>query len=190
LERELKAFDLIEHLHYTVSINAPEGDDIKKPIRNLLIFAVVTLTSGFLGVLLDRQVPPENPMEGPGVLLWLIAPLAVSLLLRAVGKEGWKDFGLRPHFKDGWIWYLVALLITPLIVLITLRLGKLLGAVSLSGFLRMGFGALPPLIAAAFGAAIVKNIFEVFAWRGYLTPRFEALNVHLRLAGLAAAHSG
>ena len=151
---------------------------MKKPIRNLFIFAVVTLGCGFLGMFLDRLVAPEDPMQGLGVLLWLVAPLAANVLLRAFGKDGWKDFGLRPHFKDSWIWYLVALLVAPLVVAVTLGLGKLSGAVSLAGFAELGFVSLPPLIAAAFGGAVVKNIFEEFAWRGYLTPRFEALKMH------------
>jgi membrane protease YdiL (CAAX protease family) len=151
---------------------------MKKPIRNLIIFAVVALGCGFLGMLLDRLVPAEDPMKGLGVLLWLVAPLAVNLLLRALGRDGWKDLGLRPHFKDGWVWYLAALLIAPLVVLVTLGLGRVFGVVSLSGFAAMGFGALLPLMAAAFGGAVVKNIFEEFAWRGYLTPRFEAIKLH------------
>jgi membrane protease YdiL (CAAX protease family) len=133
---------------------------------------------------LDRLMPPENPMEGLGMLFWLIAPLAANLLLRSLGKDGWKDFGLRPNIKGGWIWYPAALLIIPLVVLATLGLGKMFGAVSLSGFSRMGFNALTPLMAAAFGGAAVKNIFEEFAWRGYLTPRFEALGVHPFLSSL------
>jgi hypothetical protein len=34
---------------------------------------------------------------------------------------------------------------------------------------------------AAFGAAAAKNLFEEFAWRDYLTPRFAALGLHLML---------
>jgi membrane protease YdiL (CAAX protease family) len=33
------------------------------------------------------------------------------------------------------------------------------------------------LFGAAFGASMVKNIFEEFAWRGYLTPRFAELGL-------------
>lgn len=157
---------------------------MKKQIRNLIIFAVATLGCGFVGMFLDRLVPAEDPMKGLGVLLWLATPLAANLLLRALGRDGWKDLGLRPHFKDGWIWYLTALLIVPLVVLVTLGLGVIFGAVSLSGFAARGFGALQPLIAAAFVGAVVKNIFEEFAWRGYLTPRFEAIKLHPFLSSL------
>lgn len=157
---------------------------MKKSIRNLVIFAVVTLGCGFLGMFLDRLVPPQDPMKGLGVLLWLVSPLAVNLLLRALGRDGWKDLGLRPNFKDGWIWYPAALLIAPLVVLITLGLGTVFRAVSISGFTRMGFSALLPLMVAAFGAAMLKNIFEEFAWRGYLTPRFEAIKLHPFLSSL------
>ena len=34
-----------------------------------------------------------------------------------------------------------------------------------------GFAAFLPFLGAAFVGAMAKNIFEEFAWRGYLTPR-------------------
>jgi len=151
---------------------------MKISIRNLVIFALVSLGGGFLGMVLDRLNPPEDPMQGLGVLFWLVSPLAGNLLLRALGGDGWQDFGLKPNFKEGWIWYLAALLIVPLVVLITMGLGTLFGAISLAGFAKLGFSAFLPLVAAAFSGAMVKNIFEEFAWRGYLTPRFEAINLH------------
>lgn len=151
---------------------------MNKSIRNLVIFSIVAVGSGFLGIAVDRLNPPQDPMQGLGVLIWLVLPLAANLLLRALGGDGWKDFGIKPNFKEGWIWYFVALLIVPLVIILTLGLGMVFGAISLSGFTEKGFSAFLPLIFGAFATAMVKNIFEEFAWRGYLTPRFEAIKLH------------
>lgn len=150
----------------------------QRTIRNLVIFAIVSLGGGFVGMALDRVSPPENPMQGLGVLVWLVSPLAAHLILRAVGGDGWKDFGILPNLPSGWVWYLVALLIAPLATLITLALGAVAGVVSLAGFSEQGYGAYLPLVGGVFVAAMVKNIFEECAWRGYLTPRLEALGLH------------
>jgi membrane protease YdiL (CAAX protease family) len=151
--------------------------DRRRTIRNLVIFTIVTLSCGFVGLALDRLSPPADPMQGLGALVWLISPLAANLILRAVGGDGWKDFGIRPNLKAGWPWYLAALLIAPLVTILALILGVVFGAVSLSGFAGRGFGAYLPLVGAVFLGVLVKNIFEEFAWRGYLTPRFEALKL-------------
>jgi len=151
---------------------------VKKSLRNIIIFSIVSLGGGFLGIALDKMNPPANPMQGLGVLLWLVSPLAAALLLRALGGDGWKDFGLKPNFKVGWIWYLAAILIVPLVVLITLGLGSLFGGISLDGFAKMGLSAFLPLVLSGLVGTLMKNIFEEFAWRGYLTPRLEAIGAH------------
>lgn len=152
--------------------------DRKRTIRNIIIFTVVTLSCGFAGIALDRLSPPQDPMQGLGALAWLVSPLAANLLLRWLGRDGWKDFGIRPNLRSGWIWYLVALLLTPLVTILLLALSAVFGAVSFSGFAEKGLGAYLPLVGTLFIGVMVKNIFEEFAWRGYLTPRFEALKLH------------
>ena len=150
----------------------------KRTVRNIIIFTIVTLGCGFVGIAFDRFAPPPTPMQGLGALIWLASPLVANLILRVVGGDGWKDFGIRPKLRSGWLWYIAALLIPLLVTLLTLVLGVLLGAVSLSGFSTQGFAAFLPLVGGVFIAVMVKNIFEEFAWRGYLTPRFEALKLH------------
>lgn len=157
---------------------------MNKSIRNITIFAIVALGGGWLGVALDRMSPPSDPMQGLGALVWLVSPLLANIMLRTFGGDGWKDFGLGLNLKAGWMWYLVAPVITLIASLIPLGLGAVFGAISLSGFSQQGFGAFLSLTGAAFGFAMVKNIFEEFAWRGYLTPRFEALKLNPYLSSI------
>jgi membrane protease YdiL (CAAX protease family) len=151
---------------------------MNKTIRNLIIFTAVTLTCGFLGIALDRLNPPQDPLQGLGALVWLVSPLATVLVLRAFGGDGWQDFGIKLNLRASWMWYVTAVLIIPLITLLTLTLGVIFGAISLTGFETEGFHAFLSLMGVTFVSVMVKNIFEEFAWRGYLTPRFEALRLN------------
>jgi membrane protease YdiL (CAAX protease family) len=148
-----------------------------RTLRNMILFSIVAAGGGFLGIALDRLSPPPNPMQGLGALVWLVSPLLANLLLRAFGGDGWKDFGLGPRLKAGWIWYPAGLVITLGASLVPLGLGAIFGVTSLSGFAQQGLGAFLSLTGTAFSLSMIKNIFEEFAWRGYLTPRFEALGL-------------
>jgi membrane protease YdiL (CAAX protease family) len=104
--------------------------------------------------------------------------MITGLLLRAFGGDGWKDAGLAPNLKQSWVGYLVAFLIFPLVSVVVFGLGLSVGAFSAPGFQSQGLSAFVSLVAIAFVSGFIKNIFEEFAWRGYLTPRFEALKLH------------
>jgi membrane protease YdiL (CAAX protease family) len=143
--------------------------------RNLIIFAAIIIASGWLYQIVNIFFPGPTPEQNLGILFWIITPLSMVLFLRGLGKDGWKDFGLR--LKGHWGWYALSLLIYPVTIVITLGLGASFGMVSLSGFAEQGFGALVAVAATGLIASAIKNIFEEFAWRGYLTPRFEALDL-------------
>lgn len=151
---------------------------MNKAVRNLVIFTLVAIGGGFSGILIDRLAPPPNPMQGLGILIWLVSPFIANLLLRGFGGDGWKDFGLRPKLMSSWKWYLVALIVPLFVTLFSLILGSAFGAVSVSNPTGPGINALILTIGAAFGANAIKNVFEEFSWRGYLTPRFEAIGLH------------
>lgn len=69
---------------------------MKRSILNIVIFAVVTIGAGFFGAWINRQIPVSDPMQSLGILIWLVTPLLANLLLRLLGGDGWKDFGLNP----------------------------------------------------------------------------------------------
>ena len=95
----------------------------RRTIRNLIIFALVAVGGGFLGMAVDSLQPPADPMQGLGALIWLVSPLAANLLLRVFGGDGWKDFGWNPNLPSAWVWYVFALVVSPLVILIVFGVG-------------------------------------------------------------------
>jgi hypothetical protein len=61
--------------------------------RNLIIFTVITLASGWLGVLLDMVLTDRPEGNSPGGL-WLILPLLTAMVLRLISRDR-KDTGLK-----------------------------------------------------------------------------------------------
>ena len=153
--------------------------DKKQTKRNLIIFIGLVLVLAILaGVIEPFTVPPgsEPGTSGLGQLLWIIAPLAVMLILRIFGGDGWSDFGLRPNFKGNGFWWLISIFVFPVVLTITVLIGTLLGGIDLDVSMLSVFVAalLPGLIGA-----VVKNIFEEFAWRGYLAPQVYSLEMNV-----------
>ena len=146
-------------------------------IRNLVIFTAVVLAIGWIGRWLD--VLMGNPdSEGLGILLCLVAPTGIALLLRAFASVGWSDFGIKPNLRGNAVWYLVALLIYPMLTALVLAIG---GSLSLIAFPGLSFGTVG-LILQTFALGVlpqfVKNIFEEAAWRGYLAPKVYSLGLN------------
>lgn len=151
-----------------------KGQNKKTTIRNLIIFTIVVITSGWLGRGLD--VLMGNPSKDSlGMLLWLIIPLAASLLLRTFAGDGWKDIGIKPSFKKNVTWYIIALCIFPIVTILNLFIGNSLGWITFSNFkLSLFFQAFLGAILPNF----FKNIPEEFVWRGYLAPKVYSLNLN------------
>ncbi len=150
--------------------------------RNLIIFAVLVLGIAVLARVVEPlTVPPdaEPGASGLGQLLWIIAPLGVMLLLRIFGGDGWGDLGLRPNFKGNGFWWLVSILVFPVVITLSVLIGALLGGLKLDLDMSSAFLAalLPGLISAA-----IKNLFEEFAWRGYLAPKVYSLKMNIWLS--------
>jgi membrane protease YdiL (CAAX protease family) len=150
--------------------------------RNLIIFTVLVLGLAALARLVEPlTIPPsaEPGTSGLGQLLWIIAPLAVVLLLRLVGGDGWTDLGLRPSFRGNGFWWLVSVLTFPAVITISVLIGALLRGLELNVNMLPAFVAalLPGLISA-----MIKNVFEELAWRGYLAPKVYSLNMNIWLS--------
>jgi membrane protease YdiL (CAAX protease family) len=141
-----------------------------KTVRNLIIYVIVFNLLAWLGWLVAQDGTVES--IGLGTLIWLGAPLLVSLVIRLFSKD-WKDLGLSPRFKNNGKWYVFSFLVFPVLLTLVLLIGLIFGGVSLANF-QVGpfFGS---LVAAFFSFTFVKNIFEEFSWRGYLTPKVNSI---------------
>jgi membrane protease YdiL (CAAX protease family) len=154
----------------------------KRTIRNLVIFTVLVLGAAVLaGAIEPFTVPPdaEPGASGLGQLLWIVAPLGVSLLLRLFGGDGWSDFGLRPNFRGNGFWWLVSVLVLPVVISVAVLCGVLFGGLALD---MTKVAVFPNVLLSALVVASVKNVFEEFAWRGYLAPKLYSLNLNIWLS--------
>ncbi|MGB7063010.1 MAG: CPBP family intramembrane glutamic endopeptidase [Candidatus Zixiibacteriota bacterium] len=146
-------------------------------IRNLAIFVIVVLAIGWIARGLD--VLMDNPAsEGLGILLWIITPLGVSLLLRAFAGDGWKDFGIKPNINGNGSWYVVALLVYPVLTALVLIIGRGLGLITFPSLSLNTLGLVSQTFALGILPHFLKNIFEEAAWRGYLAPKVYSLRLN------------
>ena len=141
---------------------------MNKDIRNIIIFAFVAFVCGWSGVLADKFVAQQPEGDTLGMGIWLVLPLLTVILLRFFANDGWKDLGFKPNFKGNTRWYVIALLIYPLVTAIVLALGKITGWIDFANFRTEVFFT---GFTAALLPNFVKNIFEEFVWRGYLTTK-------------------
>lgn len=154
----------------------------KRTKRNLVIFTTAVLGLAVLGWIIDPFTLPPDAAPGTaglGQLLWIVSPVLVMVLLRSFGGDGWADFGLRPNLKGNALWWLVSIFIFPIVILLITLAGVTTGGLELdTGLLASASTMLIPLIVSA----LIKNIFEEFAWRGYLAPKIYSLNKNIWLS--------
>ena len=54
----------------------------KKPIKNIGIFIIVAVASGWLGLLIDKSLEQQTDGDSLGMGVWLILPLLTTIILR------------------------------------------------------------------------------------------------------------
>lgn len=147
---------------------------VKSTKRNLIIFIAVTLASGWIGVLVDSLLTEQPDGDSLGMGVWLILPFITAIVLRIISKDK-KDIGLKPNIRKNGKWYMVSIAIFPVVTVIVVGIGGFLGLVDYSAFKSSEFISL-----ALFSILmnLIKNIFEEFSWRGYLTPKLIDLSLN------------
>ena len=144
----------------------------KKTLRNIILFSLVAISCGWIGVGVNQLLGEPSNLESLGSGIFIVSPIVCMILLRLLGGDGWKDFPLKPRFKQNTRWYIFAIAVYPVVIGITLFVGKLLGWVDVSKF---SVATYLPVFATAFLPIFIKNILEETAFRGYLTVKMEQL---------------
>lgn len=156
----------------------------KRTLRNVILFSFVAVVCGWVGVGVDKLLGQPSNLESLGALIFISSPILCMVLLRLFGGDGWKDLPLKPNFRRNARWYLFAIVVYPVVIGITLFIGKLFGWVDVSKF---SIAAYFPVFIAAFLPQCLKNIFEESVWRGYLTVKVEQLTQNEWLVYLVVA---
>jgi CAAX amino terminal protease family protein len=149
-----------------------------------MLFSFVAVVCGWVGVGGDKLLGQPSNLESLGALIFISSPILCMVLLRLFGGDGWKDLPLKPNFRRNARWYLFAIVVYPVVIGITLFVGKLFGWVDVSKF---SIAAYFPVFIAAFLPQCLKNIFEESVWRGYLTVKVEQLTQNEWLVYLVVA---
>jgi len=167
-----------------ISSNNTAKTSIEQPsIRNLLIFTVIVLASGWIGIGLDISLG-QSAGAGLGMLIWILSPFVVSFSLRKFGGDGWSDLGLRPNLIGNWYWYGLSIFLYPICVIVIVVLGVILGYVEWQEMNASNIKLVVVVFSQTFLLQMVQNTFEETGFRGYLTPRayslgWNALWVHV-----------
>jgi membrane protease YdiL (CAAX protease family) len=149
----------------------------KRTIRNLIIFTILVLASGWLGRWVDALAGNPPSLAGLGALIWITAPLVISFLLRALAGDGWQDLGVNPAFKNNGGWYTLSMLVYPLGATLILVIGLAVGAISFSA--SATFGLFARALALLLIPQLLTNIPEEFGFRGYLAPKMQTLPLNI-----------
>lgn len=145
--------------------------------REVALFVVIMIAAGWIGVWLNIAMGTGDTTQGLGTLLWLLAPAIAALVFALRGGDWVQNLGLGFGRAGRGVWYALAVLITPIIVMLLVPLAMLTGAITINGQATSGMAA---LAAGFLVSSAIKNVVEELCWRGFLTHWLEGT----RLAGL------
>ncbi len=144
----------------------------------------------------------NSRLIAPGISLAVIllavpymgAPALAHILTRLITREGWKDVGLRPHFRHGWPYWLMGWVLPGVVTIIggavfyllfpqyfdsSLKLVResLARSPLLSSLSPWTFVAVETMIAIVISPILnaLATLGEEFGWRAYLLPRLMPL---------------
>lgn len=127
----------------------------RKVLRNTVIFIILVLLSGWIGVLVDSILPEQPDDNSLGMGIWLVLPMLIAVVITIFSKGSWKDFGFKPNIKGNIKWYLIAVLIFPVVTAFVLIIGVTAKWIDLSTFdLRT--------LTIVFSSTLLFNFFKKY----------------------------
>lgn len=146
----------------------------KKLLRNTVVFIVLVILSGWIGILVDSVLPEQPKGDSLGMGIWLVLPMLTAISITIFSKGSWKDLGLKPNFKGNIKWYLIAALIFPVVTAIVLTIGAITKWIDSSAL------DLRPFILLFSSTLLINFIIDIFdgvPLYGYLTSQLVKLNL-------------
>jgi membrane protease YdiL (CAAX protease family) len=149
------------------------------------------------GLFNSVELAPGIPMYSVLLIGYMATPALAHILTRIVTREGWKNVGLRPKFKQGWRYWLAAWF-GPLVLILV---GTAIFFLVYPKYFDPALGRLEETLAASDVAAsdlgmplqvmLIVNVIqavliapvinaipvlgEEFGWRAYLQPKLMPL---------------
>lgn len=151
-----------------------------KTLRNVIIFSLVALSCGWIGRLVDLQAGTDEN-GSLGQLIWIVSPLLTMVIMRSWMGDEWKDLGIKPRLKGNVVLYIFSLLFFPLMTAVIVGISSNMGWTDMSPLSSHYLTA----VGIALLPSLIKNIFEEFAWRGYLAPKLYTLGYHRFIVHIA-----
>ncbi|MEC0144581.1 type II CAAX endopeptidase family protein [Paenibacillus alginolyticus] len=151
-----------------------------KTLRNVIIFSLVALSCSWIGRLVDLKAGTDAN-GSLGQLIWIISPLLTMVILRSWMGDGWKDLGINPRVRGNIFLYLFSLLFFPFMTMVIVGISSSLGWMDISPMSSHYVTA----VGIALIPSLIKNIFEEFAWRGYLAPKLYTLGYNRFIVHIA-----
>lgn len=144
-----------------------------KIIRNVVVFIVVVILSGWIGVLVGSVLTEQPKGDSPGMGIWLVTPMLAAITITIFSRGNWNDLGFKPNFKGNIKWYFIAALVFPVVTSIVLIIGVITDWIDTSTL------DLRPFILVFSSTLLfnfIKNIFDGTPLFSYLTPKLVKLN--------------
>ena len=140
------------------------GAPAVSPLTRLVVFSAVALSSGWIGLLVNKALGIPHSMNSLGSLIWIMTPLLAGAVMAL------SDPSLRRSYVASWLpgrlrAYGVALAAFPLSFAVAIAVGWAAGWLT-----PTGLGAFGGVVAANVAGTVLKNVAEEGAWRGYLAP--------------------
>jgi len=141
---------------------------------NILLLALLSIAAGWFGILLNLLTGQTNL----ALSVFLALPPMGVLILNLVYKNTDIYPGLKIQLKNNTMGYILAFLLFPVLVTITVIVGYLAGFISVDGLVNQGVGSLIGAVVLLFLTDLIKNCLEEFTWRGFFTQHFKNLGTH------------